>query len=211
MFSQHQSVILNKVFSEKPFQGVEPESAEFLFVGLDANYAPDIEESPVFPKLREYLRDGAAFWQKYGVHHPFLLPEYRGDGLFYHNSFAKIGFRPEHAANVSFIELLHVPTFGRSSLSVEDLSVSHLRRINDAILRGQPSYIFIPVSVAKLMKISGEFPWLPRSPSVDGTPLKVWYKTGNKRVYWHYHFSVYGKFNEEKMNQLTAIGSLIGL
>jgi hypothetical protein len=138
-----------------------------------------------------------------------LLPDYRGDGQFYHTSFARIGFRPEHAPDVSFIELLHLPTYGRSSLTPEDLSVSHLRRINDAIMHGTSRFIFIPDSVARLMRASGEFSWLPKAPRPDATQLKVWHRTDTKTVFCHYHFSVYGKFNEEKLNQLRSIGNLI--
>jgi hypothetical protein len=209
MFHHHSSETLNQAFSIKPFQGTEPETAKFLFIGLDANYATDIENNQIFPKLMDYLQNGTAFWKKYGIHHPFLLPQYRGDGQFYHTSFAKIGFRPEHATEVSFIELLHVPTYGRSSLTPDDLSASHLRRINDAILHGPTRFIFIPDSVARLMRASGEFPWLRKAPRPDTTHLKVWHRTDTKTVFWHYHFSVYGKFNEEKLNQLRSIGNLI--
>lgn len=69
--------------------------ATFLFVGLDANYSPDLEASPSFQSVLEYHEDGVAFWRRYGVHHPFLLPEYRGDGRRYHRTFAKIGFKPK--------------------------------------------------------------------------------------------------------------------
>lgn len=34
-------------------------------------------------------------WTKAGVHHPFLLPGYKGDRKYYHKTFAEIGFRPE--------------------------------------------------------------------------------------------------------------------
>lgn len=79
VYYAHTSELLNREFTARPFQGATPESATFLFVGLDANYSPTIEQSPVFPRLLEYLKDGVAFWRRYGVHHPFLLPGYRGD------------------------------------------------------------------------------------------------------------------------------------
>ena len=128
MYHPHPSDLLNKIFSAKPFQGADPETATFLFVGLDANYAPSIETTPIFSSIVDYLDDGVAFWCKYGVHHPFLLPGYRGDGRLYHKTFASIGFTVEHAAQVSFVELLHVPTCGRSSLVPEDLDPQHLLR-----------------------------------------------------------------------------------
>jgi cytochrome b561 len=40
--------------------------------------------------------------------------------------------------------------------------------------------------------------------------LKVWHRTEARSVYLHYHFSVYGKFEEGKRRQLRAIGRLIG-
>lgn len=86
-----------------------PQSARFLFVGLDANYAADVEGSPIFPSLLKYHEDGPRFWRSTGVHHPFLLPQYKGDGRRYHLTFAKIGFRPSHADLVSFTELYGWP------------------------------------------------------------------------------------------------------
>ncbi len=84
MYQIHPSKKLNELFQEKPFQGVSPEKAKFLFVGLDANYAENIESQNIFDKIIEYHLDGVSFWQKYKVHHPFLLDEYREDGRKYH-------------------------------------------------------------------------------------------------------------------------------
>jgi hypothetical protein len=95
MYIPHPSFELNRRFRLRPYQGVEPSLATFLFVGLDANYSPDLEASPSFQSVLEYHEDGVAFWRRYGVHHPFLLPEYRGDGRRYHRTFAKIGFKPK--------------------------------------------------------------------------------------------------------------------
>jgi len=120
MFSLHPSPELNNLFKEKPYQGVSPDEAIFLFVGLDANYHRLIDTQPIFSKIIEYHNDSVGFWQKYGVHHPFLLNEYSGDGQLYHRNFSRIGFQPEHADLVSFIELLHLPTFGRSNLVNSD-------------------------------------------------------------------------------------------
>ena len=115
----HPSGALNRAFAARPYQGAEPEKATFLFVGLDANYSPAIEQNAVFDRVLDYLEDGVAFWKTHGVHHPFLLPQYRGDGQKYHKTFARIGFRPEHAEEVSFIEMLHVPTVGQSKLTID--------------------------------------------------------------------------------------------
>ena len=181
----------------------------FLFLGLDANYSEVIEQSPIFCELLKYHENGVTFWKEHGVHHPFLLDGYRGDGRFYHRTFASIGFGPEHAALVSFAELLHHPTFGRSCLTPVDLDRNHLSNLNRAILEGDARHIFVPDSVAKLMRASRCFPWMPDSPRDEGTPLKIWFKGGGKTVYWHYHFSVYGAFQARKMEQLQQIAELI--
>ena len=116
MFHLHPSPDLREAFARKPFQGQAPELAKYIFVGLDANYAEDVERSAVWPDLLDYLEDGVRFWRERGVHHPFLLPEYRGDGRRYHRTFSSIGFRPEHADEVCFVELVHVPSDARTSM-----------------------------------------------------------------------------------------------
>lgn len=161
MYFRHKSLPLNDAFTERPFQGVEPKAARFMFIGLDANYDEDIENSPIFPQLLEYLKNGAELWKRHQVHHPFLLPSYKGAGRRYHKSVAAIGFTSENAEDISFVELLHLPTYGRSRLSSEDLDSAHLQRLNNAILHGRVQFIFIPESVGRLMKASGHFPWMP--------------------------------------------------
>jgi hypothetical protein len=136
MYQFHPSEELTRLFVRSPYQGVEPAKATFLFIGLDANYAPGIEAQPIFAKVVEYHSDGVSFWREHGVHHPFLLPDYSGDGHFYHRTFARIGFTSSHASLVSFVELLHRPTVGRSDLAPEDLEPAHLEMVNAAILHG---------------------------------------------------------------------------
>jgi len=167
VYTPHPSRVLTELFTRKPYQGVAPDKATFLFVGLDANYGDQIATSPIFPKVREYHDNGVAFWQAHGVHHPFLLPGYSGAGWVYHRNFARIGFRPEHSPLISFVELLHVPMVGRNLLAPEDLSESHLRMLNAAILEGTARYTFISAGVARLMRATRLFKWLPRMP-VDG-------------------------------------------
>src|SRR4051812_18140893 len=104
MYQPHPSLELNLRFRHRPFQGAAPSAATFLFIGLDANYDENLERSPSFQTVLEYHRDGVAFWRRHGVHHPFLLPDYRGDGWRYHRTFARIGFSPQHAELVSFAE-----------------------------------------------------------------------------------------------------------
>ena len=210
MYYLHPSETLRRIFSTRPFQGVEPERASFVFVGLDANYSPDIESSPIFPQLLNYLSDGFEFWRTSGVHHPFMLPAYgNGDGARYHRSFASIGFRSEHASLVSFVEVLHHPTYGRSALDVVDLDRAHLQRLNALVQAGTARYVFVPDSVARLMRRSRAFPWLPNAPHDDGGALTVWHKTATTTVFCHYHLSTYGHQEQKKREQIAEIRRLI--
>ena len=208
MYQLHPSQELRTQFRHRPYQGAEPSVATFLFVGLDANYAPDLERSPSFVKVIEYHQDGVEFWRRYGVHHPFLLPEYHGDGRRYHRTFARIGFTPSHAHLVSFVELLHVPTVGRNKLEPKDLDFAHLQRLNAAILRGTPKNVFISTGVARLMQVSHAFRWLPKEASGSGA-LRVLYRDASCSVYSHLHFSNYGKFQQQLEQEAQAIASLL--
>lgn len=209
MYKPHPSSALNNLFKEKPYQGVAPDEAEFLFVGLDANYHPKIESQPIFSKIIEYHQDSVAFWQKYGVHHPFLLPGYSGDGKKFHLHFAKIGFQPRHANLVSFIELLDIPTIGKSKLKPSDLNELHLQMLNSAILTGQAKHVFISRSVAQLMLRNRLFNWLQKNPEINEKALGIYFKTQEKTVYFHYHFSSYGTCSPRKEQQAKEIRHLI--
>ena len=211
MFTPHPSEALTQLFKERPYQGVNPEKARYLFVGLDANYSPTIETEPVFEKVIEYHADGVSFWEKYGVHHPFLLDDYSGDGRFYHQSFANIGFRPEHASEVSFVELLGVPTTGRNPLAVSDLDTQHLKWIDYCITRGSARYIFLSANVAKLMRQTKLFYWLSAKPSGQHFGLKTYFESKDKLIFQHLHFSNYGKFEVQKKREAMAINALIRL
>ncbi len=208
MYLSHPSSELNMLFRHRPYQGVEPAAATFLFVGLDANYDPNLERSPQMRNILEYHQDGVAFWRRHGVHHPFLLPSYRSDGRKYHQRFSLIGFTPEHADLVSFTELLHVPTIGRSALAPQDLDLSHLRMINAAILHGNAKHIFVSAGVARLMRSSKAFPWLPKKPSGPG-PLRYYYREPSRTVHSHLHFSNYGKYQQQLEEEAQAIANLL--
>jgi hypothetical protein len=209
MYKQHPSNELNELFTHKPYQGVAPSQATFLFVGLDANYDADISGKPIFTNVIEYHDDGVAFWKRHGVHHPFLLPTYIGDGRHYHRSFARIGFRPQHAGLVSFAELLNVPTVGRNKLEPLDFDKSYLKMLNAAILEGDAQHVFLPREVSRLMRASGEFDWLPVAPIDNSDELGILHRSKGKTVYSHLHFSVYGKFEAAKVAQARAIRSLL--
>lgn len=209
MYYRHPSTTLNELFSNRPYQGADPMKAKYLFIGLDANYAEDIDQCEISQEIFEYLDDGVLFWNKHGVHHPFLLDNYKGDGKFYHRSFAKIGFTKSHAPEVAFIELLHIPTFGRSKLASSDFDDQHLAWLNRVILEGDSEYIFMPTSVGNLMRQTGYFPWITGKPDSIDSELKIWFRNERKVVFWHYHFSTYGKFVATKDKQVIAIRALI--
>ncbi len=115
IFGEHTSETLHRLYHDKPWQGQDPEQAKILFLSLDANWDYDIELSPVFPQVQEYLKDGVKFWEKYGIHHPMLLNGYKGSGKKFHLSFARLGITPDNAKHISFIELFGKPTYGNSS------------------------------------------------------------------------------------------------
>ncbi len=208
MVNAHPSRVLNEAFKRKPYQGAAPEKAEFVFIGLDANYSADIEASEVFAEVLEYHADGPVFWRKYGVHHPFLLPKYRGDGRRYHQTFAKIGFCPKHADCISFVELLDFPTTGRNQLSLEDLNESHLKRIRNLVFNSSAKFLFLSAGVQRLLvrtKLFSELSNVKR----EFRGLKVIFEDDDRTVFLHLHFSNYGKFEQQLQSEAHAISSLI--
>ncbi len=207
MYRQHPSTDLVELFHDRPYQGAAPEEAAFVFVGLDANYAEDLERTPSFSAVLEYHTDGVAFWRHHGVHHPFLLPSYRGDGRRYHQNFARVGLKSDWASNISFVELLHLPTVGRSKLEVNDLDSRHLARIDSLVRAGEQRRVFLSAGVARLMRVSGRFRWLEdHRPASDVLP--VLYSCGNTSVHLHLHFSNYGKFQAQMDREARMIAGM---
>lgn len=207
MYQIHPSKRLKELFEHRPYQGANPLHAKFLFIGLDANYAESIEQQLIFSQIIEYHQDGVLFWQKYGIHHPFLLPNYKGDGKRFHQNFAKIGFSTANANDISFIELLHLPTFGRNLLSLKDLSHTHLNFLYQAMFRGNAKYIFITPTILALMRKIEIFNALKKPISTD-FPLKTFYQDEHRTVFQHLHFSNYGKFQQQMTVEAKAIFDL---
>lgn len=208
MVSSHPSKVLTEAFKHKPYQGTAPELADFVFIGLAASYSPDIEASEVFPRVLEYHTDGPGFWRNYGVHHPFLLPQYRGAGRRYHENFAKIGFQPKHADCVSFLELLDFPTTSSNELSIQDLNESHLMRIRNVIFNSRAKFIFISDGVQRRLKKTKLFKELAKIKR-ESCGLNVWFKDEHRTVFKHLNFSNYGKFEQQLQSEARAIASLI--
>lgn len=211
MYHSHPSSRLKDLFVAKPYQGVPPDKAKFLFVGLDANYSASIESDPIFSKIVEYHEDGAQFWRKYNVHHPFLLPTYSGDGKKFHQRFAKIGFTKDQSDEVSFAELMDMPTTGRSRLEPSDVSQIHLERLSDWILNGASQYVFFPAGVSRLLRQSGIYDWIPPQPIGQDGQLQVIFENSRKKIYQHLHFSNFGKFEIRLQQEAAYIRRLISM
>ncbi|MGP1717176.1 MAG: hypothetical protein ACTS9Y_08360 [Methylophilus sp.] len=208
MYNQHPSLALRNLFKEKPYQGANPEKARFIFMGLDANYAANIDSSSVYDKILEYHTDGVAFWKKYNVHHPFLLGNYFGDGKKYHKNFTKIGLLSTHADDISFIELINVPTVGRSMLTKEDLNSHHLKWLGHLIESKQPKSIFISNSVLNLL-LKTELSKYLSNQLVNKNPLSKVSIFNDTTFYKHLHFSNYGKFQLQMDIEAKLISQLI--
>lgn len=196
-------------FQHKPWKGNNPMLASFLFVGLDANYDANIHKT--LPEIFDYLCDGVRWWQtnKEGVHHPFRLIRYIGDGKRYHDKFAEIGFTPENAGLVSFVELLHLPTIGRSTLLSSDLSADHLRKLNNIFDNGAAKYIFVSRKVTTLIRQTRMFPRLNPYPLPMDGALKVLRKENGKIIYEMYHLSCYGWQLDILNRQITQIRQIV--
>ena len=113
----HPSPTLVTTFSNRPFQGQDPNEAKVFFFGIDANYAANVEDNAEFFNiLLAYHGNGVAYWQnnENNDHHPFLLPMYReGAGYSYHKTIKGIDLPAETCATaISFVEMLNVPTTG---------------------------------------------------------------------------------------------------
>jgi hypothetical protein len=183
---RHPCPKLNQAY--KGYQGQNPYSAKFIFIGIDANFSPDIWNSPspnFFEEVLEYLADGVGYWNKEKPqcpryrHHPFLSPEYGNrPGYKYHRSFSKMlslsNITKEYADKISFIELLSFPTCNTNTQHFIDLfnlylfeNKAHLAQIDSWINSSENiKEIFIPISVhTKICELRnqqhGSFGWLP--------------------------------------------------
>jgi hypothetical protein len=183
----HPSERLLNHFHDSPWQGNDPMKAAFLFVGLHANFDADIDNQ--FPAIFDYLDDGLGWWRRERVHHPFRLPGYQGPGRRYHEKFAEIGFTPEQAEYVSFVELLNIPTI-EANLVVADLCPDYLSKLNDIFNTGTARYIFLSPGVKDLMMQSGQFPWLQQNAVRMDGDLTLLREQNGQTIYQMYNFAV---------------------
>jgi hypothetical protein len=175
-YTKHEELIKLFPTRKRWWQGCDPITACYLFIGLDANFAPNIQAH--YPKVVDYLNDYNQFIDDYEVHHPFLLNGYRGSGRKYHEKFVEIGFTREQIRRLSFVELLHIPTTGQSNLKAGDLLDAHLDWLSNILSKGVAEHVFICPAVIRLMlKKSNYFPWVVKEPERDGN-LKIWHRDG---------------------------------
>jgi hypothetical protein len=201
-YGPHPSRELCERFKARPYQGQAPEAARIVIVGRDANYSEAISTHAFFARILEYHDDGVTFWQRHGVHHPFLLPDYpfdrRRDGVKYHATFAKLGLGSEFASKVSFVELLDIPTIGATGAGTNTdfeqlLDANHLQRLDRLLTSGQRRAIFVsPTMLRDMLRISERFGVFhalssvaPRKPDPE-TPITT---IGETQIYCAYHFS----------------------
>ncbi|MBF0556747.1 MAG: hypothetical protein HQK96_19705 [Nitrospirae bacterium] len=112
-YAPHSNAVLQELFRAGPWQGQEPGQADIIFLGLDANYSHDVDIN----LIRPYHENGVAFWQnhwqEHRVHHPFLLPEYTGDGRIFHQRFARMELDSGFATHLSFYRTSSLPNTGK--------------------------------------------------------------------------------------------------
>jgi len=196
-FQAHTSEKLTDLFLRRPYQGNVPELSKIVFLSSDANYSPEITNNNFFRFILEYQKDGVAFWEKYGVHHPFLIDEYpfnkTKSGRPFHNNFRRLGLDSSYAKYISFVELLDRPTIGNKSenraLFYKLANQQHLERIDRLFNDSDDRLIFTSGSVLKDMlvfkKQFGVFTWLP-----EKIPAGQYVKRfGTNELREIYHFS----------------------
>jgi len=193
----HPSLELRRLFARQtiPSQGQSIERAQVLFVGLDANYSAQLLDYPdFFERILEYHEDGVAFWKEHGVHHPFLLAEYplfrdRG-GVPYHRRFSQMGLSPEFAEQVSFVELLNVPTTGRTTESVfwDLFDPGYAQRLVDLLTDGSRRLVILSGSVHRTLSAAARRTAL-RVPQLILPHVGSEQRIGESRIVRWRHFS----------------------
>jgi hypothetical protein len=197
-FNIHPSDTLLHLFREKPYQGQSPQKANIIFLSSDANYSDEISNHSFFQYITEYQQDGVKFWEKHSRHHPFLLDSFpfkkNSGGRPFHKTFSRLGLTKEYASNISFIELLDIPTIGNKSNNKElfysFINIKHLKFIDNLICSDTNKLIFISNGVLKDMNvIKGKFDvfrWLNDDRSRKPIFSK---KINSNHIQEIYHFS----------------------
>jgi hypothetical protein len=197
-FKKHPSNSLIELYRLKNFQGANPASAKVLFVGKDPNWDVNIDSSPIFNLVRDYLCDGVEFWEKHGIHHPFLHPKYDGEGKKYHKAISKLNFNSNYADKISFVEIIGFPTTGMSSTNTKQFNEfllsaenkSHLLEL-DKLLNDSTKVIFLFWGLINHLKyINKKTGLFKKFADIDKSKL---IRTGLNQIehfYIHKHFSM---------------------
>lgn len=193
----HPSSELRAIFQsqEIPSQGQTPERAKVVFIGLDANYASNLLDYPkFFERVLEYHRDGVGFWKHHAVHHPFLLPEYplpknRG-GVPYHRRFSRMGLTSRHADSITFVELLSVPTTGRTEQTIfwSLFDYGHVQRLLELLTDGRRRLVILSGSVLRTLSTAARRTTL-RLPKMDLPRVGSVQQIGETRIVRWKHLS----------------------
>ncbi len=202
-----------ELFNKRPVQGQVPEKTSIIFLSSDANYSPEISDHPFFKYILEYQKDGIAFWDKYGCHHPFMLSDYpfnRNEaGVPFHRNFSKLGLGPEYAQHISFLELLDVPTIGNKSEDREQffkmVSLKHLQYLEELFIGGGHKLFFVSNGVLKdITKIKRTYPLFAWADFAAGSKNQFTKIINGNKIKEIYHFS-----STQIHSQLSAIKSEI--
>lgn len=196
-FGLHPSQRLQDLYQFNAHQGAHPLNAKIIFIGRDPNWKFDIENDPIFPQIVEYLEDGISFWEKYKVHHPFLLSRYKGDGRRYHRMFSKIGLSELYKNDVSFIELLKFPTFGMASKNRKEFLHHFLSESNrqhllglDQLFQNNEKTIFIAWGLINDIKqLSDGLEIFSRIKELDLANMDINSVNAFQNIFIHKHFS----------------------
>ena len=211
-FAKHPSEQLSKLYRQKPFQGQVPDLAKIIFISSDANYSPEITDHKFFDSILEYHQDGVAFWKKYGVHHPFLLSTFpfnkTSGGRPFHSRFSRLNLDSSYATDISFVELLDIPTIGNKSSDRTSfyklVTRPHLNYLDNLIMSGGQKLFFVSNGVLKDMyKMRSKyhvFNWLDRQNSIRKYSKKI----GTNKIKEIYHFS-----SSQIYNQIAEIRETI--
>jgi hypothetical protein len=213
----HPSEELVGLFRERPYQGESPDKARVIFIGKDANYAPELGNHPFFNTIKHYHSDPFEFWQRHGVHHPFLLDDCPAEGkcggVMFHRAFAKLGFESVDAHRVCFSKLLNLPMVGmvtgNESVFWNLLDLDYLHELERSLTNGQQKIAFVVEDALPLLEgiatRTGYFRWLFQHPEEvrDDMGIPRLYAGDSLRVYKIHRFSSEGI--EEQLPRIRDI------
>lgn len=197
IFGRHPSKKINDLYLIKNYQGTNPMDAKVIFVGRDPNWAADIDEKKMFESVVEYLTDGVTFWKTHGIHHPFLLKSYKGDGRKYHRNFSKLNLDSSVASKVSFVELVGFPTTGMAGSNVKlfraylfsEENKEHLIEL-DKILSNNDKVIFIAWGLINDFKLINQRTGLfEKFAKLDKSKMDITDLNEYENIFIHRHFS----------------------